>query len=96
MFRENIAYNRMQDMPSQFESRFESGNLLRVKQLSSKSTYLLLLQDDTNTTGYNQWFYFRLATTPDDKHQTLSFDIVNMRKSYSLFSQGMKVCVYSK
>ena len=43
-----------------FESRFESGNL----QLSHKvhdNEYNLVLQNDINSKGHTQWFYFRVT-----------------------------------
>lgn len=58
------------------------------------SQYLLRLQDDTNTTGYCLWFFFRFCN--QKKHDQVQFDIVNFRKNYSLFGRGMKVCVHSR
>ncbi len=45
-----------------FESRFEGGNLFMAYQ-QSVINYDLLLQNDVNTDGYNQWFYFRVSNT---------------------------------
>ena len=40
-----------------FESRFESGNLnLAIKM--SDNEYNLMLQNDINTNGHTQWFFF--------------------------------------
>ena len=41
-----------------FESRFESGNLLCAFKTDEENKYQLYLQNDTNTTGYIQWFFF--------------------------------------
>ena len=41
-----------------FESRFESGNLLCAFRTEDEDSYQLYLQNDTNTTGYIQWFFF--------------------------------------
>ena len=57
-------------------------------------TFALVLQDDTNTYGYNQWFYFRVR--PRTPHLTVRFEIVNMRKDYSLHRKGMKIAVFSE
>ena len=43
-----------------FESRFESGNLLCAFLTEDENSYQLYLQNDTNTTGYIQWFFFRV------------------------------------
>ena len=42
-----------------FDSQFEGGNLLcAYKSRKELNTYTLFMQNDTNTYGYNQWFYF--------------------------------------
>ena len=41
-----------------FESNFESGNLERVDKVLKKQSYHLTLQNDINTSGYTQWFFF--------------------------------------
>ena len=56
-----------------FESRFESGNL-QLSYLTDSpyyddesfneiEKYQLFLHNDTNTTGYTQWFFFRVTNT---------------------------------
>ena len=40
-----------------FESKFESGNLYLAQKVSD-SEYNLLMQNDINTNGHTQWFYF--------------------------------------
>ncbi len=57
-----------------FESRFESGNLDLAIKVSEK-TYLLLMQNDTNTKGNNQWFYFKASNA--SKGSAISFQIAN-------------------
>lgn len=88
-----IVYDRRVSAPSDFESRFECGNLLMAKLTSHPNHYLLRLQEDTNTTGYCMWFFFRFYNRR--KHEQLRFDVVNLHKNYSLFARGMKACVYS-
>ena len=56
--------------------------------------YTLLLENDTNTFGYNQWFYFK--ATSKKTYSTLKVEIVNLRKSFSLFHRGMKVAIFSE
>lgn len=60
----------------------------------AKDEYNLLLQNDINTKGYTQWFYFSVSQTA--RHQRVKFNIVNYYKPGSLFNEGMKVLVYSK
>ena len=78
-----------------FHSRFESGNLNKVYFREDKrkgKIYTLILENDTNTFGYNQWFYFCVRSKKT--YETVKFEIVNMRKSYSLFNRGMKIAVF--
>ena len=58
-----------------FESRFESGNLkLCIKK--SEAEYNLYLQNDINTYGNVQWFFFRVSNTTKDT--TITFNIKNL------------------
>jgi len=45
-----------------FESRFESGNLLAAIKISDNE-YDLVLQNDINTNGHTQWYFFRIGNT---------------------------------
>ena len=77
----------------EFDSRFESGNLLQAYQCKDNRVHLIL-QNDTNTFGYNQWFYFKARCKSG--HLTARLEIINMRKSYSLHRQGMKIAVFNE
>ena len=97
-----IRYNKMPKSfysPSQgdqtliFESRFESGNLETVFKLSP-TEYNLVLQNDINTKGNTQWFFFNVKNTT--KSLKVKFNIINLCKSDSLYNQGMQVLVYSE
>lgn len=75
----------------QFESRFESGNLgLAIKK--SDTEYDLLMQNDINTKGHTQWFYFQVLNL---EKNSIKFNILNFTKKDSLFNYGMKVLIYS-
>lgn len=76
-----------------FESRFESGNLLAAFKIA-ENYYQLVVQNDTNTNGYSQWFFYRV--TGGKKGQTVHFNVINLMKEYSLFNKGMKISVYSE
>ena len=71
-----------------FESRFESGNLGMASKVSDNE-YNLLLQNDVNTQGHTQWFFFRTQNTR--KGLQVRFNILNLAKTDSLFNHGMKV-----
>ena len=83
--------------PIFFDSHFESGNLLYAFRSNSEigpDSYDLVLQNDVNTRGHNQWFYFRVSNS--HKNQKVRFNIVNLTKKESLFSYGLKPLVYSE
>ncbi|KAL4494540.1 hypothetical protein ABPG72_004442 [Tetrahymena utriculariae] len=85
--------NNQSDRTLIFESRFESGNLSIAAKISDEE-YDLLLQNDINTHGHTQWFFFKVKNTFSGSR--IKFNILNFCKSDSLFNQGMKVLVYSK
>ena len=60
----------------------------------SDSEYNLLLQNDINTNGYSQWFFFKVSNTFKD--HTVKFNILNQYKMNNLYKMGMKVIIYSK
>ena len=76
-----------------FESRFESGNLTMVSQVS-RTEYNLLIQNDVNTLGNTQWFYFSVSNAVASTKVRLN--LINMCKSTSLFQDGMSICIYSE
>lgn len=76
-----------------FESRFESGNLNLAMKLSD-SEYNLILQNDINTNGHTQWFFFRVGNTR--QRQKVKFNMLNLAKSDSLYNYGMKVLCFSE
>lgn len=59
------------------------------------------MQNDVNTNGYNQWFYF--SVNGMRKGASYTFNVVNFvsiylysqRKSSSLFEEGMLPTIYS-
>lgn len=55
--------------------------------------YNLIIQNDTNTYGHNQWFYFKASSVK--KYQKVRFNILNLIKSDSLFNYGLKPLVFS-
>ena len=88
-----LQQNGEEDLTLVFESRFESGNLRRAVQ-TGPLEYELILKPDYNTTGYTQWFYFRVGNTR--RFKTYKFSIINYVKPESLYNEGMKMLMYSK
>lgn len=76
-----------------FESRFESGNLYTVLKVT-ENEYHMCLQNDVNTMGHTQWFFFRVQNTTKDLE--VKFNILNLSKPDSLFNHGMKPLIYSE
>ncbi len=76
-----------------FESRFESGNLLCAFRTEDENSYQLYLQNDTNTTGYIQWFFFRVSNTK--KGRKVNFNIINMLRKTCVYNHGLKIMTYS-
>ena len=87
-----------------FESRFESGNLQLAYLIESPyyddeyfneiEKYQLFLHNDTNTTGYTQWFFFRVSNTK--KNKKVNFAIMNLMRKRTRYSNGLKIWFYSK
>jgi len=50
------------------------------------------MQNDTNTTGYNQWFYFSFKNGNNPK---VKFNIVNFIKKKLMFLDGVKPVGFS-
>ena len=74
----------------EFDSVFESGNLALAMKVADNE-YNLLLQNDINTNGHTQWFYFKVKCNLKKK-QIIKFNLLNLYKQKSLYQYGMKVC----
>lgn len=74
-----------------FESRFESGNLKRAIRRQERE-YLLLLQEDRETKGHTQWYFFSVKCC---KMGIYRFNIANLYKERSLYMEGMQPAVRS-
>jgi len=64
-----------------------------VIKTSPQKAYDVFLRPDTNTTGYFQWFYFRVKNKC--KGTKVRINIVNMTKRNSLYQQGMPIMILS-
>ena len=76
-----------------FESKFESGNL-QLAYNTNTNEYQLFLHNDTNTSGYTQWFFFRVNNTRSNTKAT--FHIMNLLRKKTKYSFGITVWVYSR
>ncbi|CAF0708203.1 unnamed protein product [Brachionus calyciflorus] len=76
-----------------FESRFESGNLMKAVKINEYE-YELTLRYDLYTSKHTQWFYFQIKNAkPNVEYR---FTIANFMKSDSLYNMGMKPLMYSE
>lgn len=65
-----------------FESKFECGNLSMAAKVSDNE-YNLIMQNDINTLGYGQWFFFECRNTR--RFNKIKFNILNfVRLPFSL------------
>lgn len=55
--------------------------------------YDLILENDTNTNGYNQWFFFMMTNI--SKGTTVRLNLVNMENPWSFYASGLKPTVLS-
>lgn len=81
IFRGDQLINRKEDIPTiedngvKFNSNFESGNLFVAFATNILNTYDLVMQNDINTRGNTQWFYFSVSGVKKDT--TLTLRIIN-------------------
>lgn len=83
-----------------FDSRFENGNLRKAAKVNNVE-YNLWLENDLNTKGHTQWYYFKvcyfdIASRAEKKTHSIRFNILNLAKTTSLYQVGMKPCIWSK
>jgi cytosolic carboxypeptidase protein 2/3 len=67
---------------------------LRKASKVNNIEYNLWLENDFNTKGHTQWFFFKVVYT-NEKPSTIQFNILNLAKTYSLYKAGMKPVVFS-
>ena len=56
--------------------------------------YELFLHNDTNTSGYTQWFFFRISNTK--KGKKVNLNIMNFLRKRTKYSNGIKIWCYSR
>lgn len=78
----------------EFTSCFESGNLRCVLYDKEGDEYFLFLDNDLNSRGHTQWFYF--AVRNGRAGRVYRIRIVNMSKPKALFRVGMRPVTWSE
>ena len=83
-----------------FDSRFENGNLRKAAKVNNIE-YNLWLENDLNTKGHTQWYYFKvihkdITLHAEKKSHKVKFNVLNLGKTSSLYQTGMKPCIWSK
>lgn len=83
-----------------FDSRFENGNLKKAAKVNNVE-YNLWLENDHNTKGHTQWYFFKVVykdipLAADKKVHKIKFNILNLAKTSSLYQVGMMPCVWSR
>lgn len=60
----NVEYSKSSTISNElkFDSNFESGNLFSAYKINDYE-YDLILQNDINTKGNTQWFFFSVSST---------------------------------
>lgn len=56
--------------------------------------YDLVLNADVNSTGRQQWFYFRISGEGVCSSTTYTFNIINLEKQRTLFNLGFTMFLY--
>eukprot|EP01063_Lacrimia_lanifica_P002780 TRINITY_DN1149_c0_g1_i3.p1 TRINITY_DN1149_c0_g1~~TRINITY_DN1149_c0_g1_i3.p1 ORF type:complete len:1191 (+),score=455.67 TRINITY_DN1149_c0_g1_i3:101-3673(+) len=87
------AFDAAPSPPLTFSAAFESGNLKRAVRIYD-TEYDLFLNSDVNSAYYMQWFFFSVEGMVPG--QSYKFNIVNLEKSSSLFSEGQRPVLFSE
>ncbi len=76
------------------DSDFEGGNICRayLNVESCEKQYFMLIENDLNTHGYNNWFFFRVRNSEPGVR---GFNIANLIKKTNFFNQGMLISIFS-
>ena len=93
----NSKINDMID-PTASNNSFNCNNSVNINinnnTLEEIEKYELFLHNDTNTSGYTQWFFFRVSNVK--KGKTINLNIMNFLRKTTKYSNGIKIWVYSQ
>ena len=100
----NIIMNNNSNMNDTLEVGISSNSLnfnnsINIINLNNNNSdeiekFELFLHNDTNTSGYTQWFFFRVSNVK--KGKTLNLNIMNFLRKTTKYSNGIKIWVYSR
>ena len=100
----NIIMNNNLNMNDTLEVGISSNSLnfnnsINIINLNNNNSdeiekFELFLHNDTNTSGYTQWFFFRVSNVK--KGKTLNLNIMNFLRKTTKYSNGIKIWVYSR
>ena len=84
--------------PTASNNSFNCNNSVNINinnnTLEEIEKYELFLHNDTNTSGYTQWFFFRVSNVK--KGKTINLNIMNFLRKTTKYSNGIKIWVYSQ
>ena len=67
---------------------------IEINNEKNSNEYELFLQNDTNTRGHSQWFFFRVSN--GKKGQKIKLNIMNFQRKKTKYSLGLKIWYFSK
>ena len=80
------------------EEEITNNNDINKKEINAyeenNNYYELFLQNDTNTKGHSQWFFFRI--TKKIKGKKIKINIMNFQRKTTKYSIGIKIWYFSK
>lgn len=65
----------------------------KVYAYNYERKYYLLLENDVNSHGYTNWFFFKVNNGEKGR---IKMHIVNMVKNTTMFRQGMMVSIFDE
>ena len=77
--------------PQDEESTGNDSNIINTPIIHN---YQLFLQNDINTNGHSQWFFFQV--TNGKKGQKIKLNIMNFQRKKTKYSNGIKIWYYSQ
>ena len=69
-------------------------NMINDLKKEEIERYELFLHNDTNTSGYTQWFFFRISNIK--KGKKINLNIMNFLRKKTKYSNGIKIWCYSR
>ena len=90
----NINSNINNSINNDTNTSLNNINMINIIKKEEIEKYELFLHNDTNTSGYTQWFFFRVSNIK--KGKKVNFNIMNFLRKRTKYSNGMKIWCYSR